>query len=178
MVSFYVYRQTQISGYYQLEQNWNAHRLALKQKLFIASKSNLKSEITTCSQFLTELQYMKPFLSDNLPVDSLYSEISLGLEQTKGWVTDLGKYDLKKQILSSHFGDSNQWLREVPAFYKQAKIVLRDDAFTAVDAHIKKQIENYWYLKKEIGLSQQETLDARLAVKDFIAFLESKKREH
>lgn len=149
---------------------------SMSHVFFIPTKENLKSELTFYHELLSQLKNFSPVKEDSIRYDSLNLVLQNKIDKTKGWTSGLNNYDLQ-EIIEEQFSKDvflqKKYLEQVPLFYKKGKVVLKKESLEELDFYIKKQIQVYWFLKKEFS----ENEPAQMAVKDFIGFLNSIKVE-
>lgn len=149
-----------------LQTKWQSHQDSISALFFIPSKANLKSEITFSTQMLEQLE---AFGTNNTQADSIKRQVNEHLNQLKLWVIDLKRYDLSRFPK----GKIKKALPQLPDFFRSGIEVLKTEEIPDLSNHIEKQKQFYWLLKKTFP--ERETQEARLALKEFIAFLTSVK---
>lgn len=162
--------------YESLEADWRSYEDSLQAVFFIPSQANLDNHQSYLESFLSDIQSAKRHRGHDSRFDSLQL-VAIEASQKYGrWYFDLEKYRvdnfLKPEMDSTLFFKR---LSQVPAFLENGKTVLQTENLSNIDQHIIHQANTYQFLKGDSTTIGQANEDARLAIKDFIAFLRSAK---
>ena len=160
--------------YESLEADWRAYEDSLKSVFFIPSQENLDNHQSHLEDFLSDIQSARKHRGHDTRFDSLQLVAVEASQKYGRWYFDLEKYRvdnfLKMEMDSTLFRER---LLQVPVFLENGKTVLQVENLSNIDQHIVHQLNTYNFLIKPPHSLEKEK--ARLAIKNFIAFLRSAK---
>ncbi len=142
------------------------HSGIIKERLEFLFQS--KSQITCINTKLLDAHNRKKH-------DALAIMISKEIEEIKSWPDNMDFYVFNSEYKNAN--DKNALLRKLKDFYGPAKRLFRIENKTKLDQLISKQIFLLKQLGKDYDTSSNPQLlnQVRLELKDFIAFLKSKR---
>lgn len=152
---------------------------SLHHPAFIPEKEVLKNEVTLLFMLRDSVQKIQ---TQN-KADSCLIRLELLLEEQmayyKAWTNDITPYlPAKKWEQLSTIKDKNAFLQLLPAMYEAGKKRLQTEKVNIREDAIRELEAFYLFLQKEnhAPFERKDVENARLAVKDFLAFLISHKQ--
>jgi hypothetical protein len=147
---------------------------SLQQPIFIPEKNILKNEVTRLFLLRDSVRALTLRFQNDTCLEKLDVILSYQLDYYKKWTTDLQPYlpEKKWQQLSTR-SEKNSFLKMLPALFSAGKKCLLLKKLNIKQEAIHELESFYLLLQKDNKPHLDENLreDARLALKDFLAFL-------
>lgn len=151
----------------------------LTDPVFIPTKADLKKEVTYLFLLQDSMQQVQIEIESKPCIDSLNLQINRQLDYYTIWTTSLDPY-LPENYWDklSTTGQKNAFLEKLPALYHAGKGSLQIKKVAIVEKQVKGLETFFLFLERETNkdLDQKKVQAAKIAIKDFLAFLISHKQ--
>ena len=153
--------------------------IQLTDPVFIPTKVDLKKEVTYLFLLQDSIQQVSAKIDSKPCKDSLYLQINNQLYFYTTWTSSLDPY-LPENYWDklSTTGQKNAFLDKLPALYHAGKGSLQIKKVAIVEKQVKGLETFFLFLERETNkdLDQKKVQAAKIAIKDFLAFLISHKQ--